>query len=100
MLERHVHVLYTDVLRSTYRFVPPETWFGLETERIDIKIGGYIERKLCLYFRSFKPHSCWQREVIVSQISHFMVENDREIGARLKYLLSFGSKWSCECLHM
>ncbi len=70
------------------------------TERIDIKIGGYIERKLCVCFGSFKPHSCWQREVIFPQISHFMVENDHEIGLKLKYLLSFGSKWSCECLHM
>ncbi len=70
------------------------------TERIDITIGGYIERKLCVCFESFKPHSCWQREVIFPQISHFMVENDREIRLKLKYLLSFGSKWSCECLHM
>ncbi len=60
-----------------------------EIKESDIKIGGYIERKLCVCFRSFKPHSCWQREVIFSQISHFMVENDRKIGLKLKYLFRF-----------
>ncbi len=70
------------------------------TERIDLKVVGYIERKLCVHFRSFKPHSGRQREVIFSQISHFVMENDRKIGLKLKYLLSFDSKWSCECLHM
>ncbi len=59
------------------------------TERIAIKIGGYIERKLCVCFGSFKPRSSWQREVIFPQISHFMVENDHEIWLKIEVSVKF-----------
>ncbi len=57
------------------------------TERIDRKIGGCIEGKLCMYFWSFKLHGCWQREVIFSQISHFMI-SDRIIRVTIRSVSS------------
>ncbi len=45
------------------------------TERIDIKISEHIEGKLCMHFWSFKHHRCWHREVIFSQISHFVISD-------------------------
>ncbi len=39
------------------------------------KISGSIEGKLCMHFWSFKHHRCWQREVIFSQISHFVISD-------------------------
>ncbi len=50
MLERHVHVLYTNAVRSTHRFVPPETWFGLETEG-DSHYDNSIANHEMLYLR-------------------------------------------------
>ncbi len=43
-LMRHVGVLYTDIARSTHRFVPQQRWFELENEGLilyDISIAGH-----------------------------------------------------------
>ncbi len=71
-----------------------------ETEQIEIKIGGHIEREQCLHFSAFGSNSYSQREVIVLQITHFVIENDGKITLKCGYPLRFASKWSTECLQM
>ncbi len=50
-----------------------------ETKQIDIKIGRHIEGDQCLHFSAFETNGYSQREVIVLQITHFVIENDGKI---------------------
>ncbi len=45
-LERHVGVLYTDIVRSTHRFVLEQRRFGLETEGITPYDNSIAQRKV------------------------------------------------------